>query len=268
LGLLGQAGPIIVGGGSGESEYSMMFAFKNLKELSKECLQLTCGLSDQEKTVFKNFNAAANLSYNLVFKNQEAMAEKIYQVNQAAGEVLINQNRLWLDQNNSVSYQVSDAFALWVEILSADLKWNENQLHSIQEKIKSTYRNKIERVTINFEPKATFELLIWKRDGFDQFFVKDPSFKNVELSQFIQTEFRCDAKEQALNIYSPTWVSASPIDEADLLRKVFFQMSFGYKTSCDQKTSFGTGRILFMAKLNADLIYEIDSKTIAINLKN
>ena len=102
--VLGQArtsGPIVVGGGAGGSEFSIVFARTNLKSILSDCLAYSCGFSSAKAQSLRPLLAQTATLLPAVFKT--------------SGEVVFNQDLLWLDAAHKVPYEISDAVGLKTE---------------------------------------------------------------------------------------------------------------------------------------------------------
>jgi hypothetical protein len=138
MGRFSSAGPIIVGTGAGQSEYSIIFVESQLTQILRECADLSCQLSPAEKTEFLPLVLAAHIPRSMLFKTENEMHGDIFRVTPPAPNqtsttgfgngvanvvgnshsIWFNQSRLWLDAAHTRPYDVGDAAALWLDVLA------------------------------------------------------------------------------------------------------------------------------------------------------
>jgi hypothetical protein len=256
------AGPILVGGG-GESEYSLIFLRENLSQIMQDCFAVTCGLTDVEKSRLAIFQQKSKNPPKLVFKTQDEMERRLFELKSKDNEVWINQDELWLNEDKTIAYGISDAAALWIQILQQGEAIAQDDVARLTLSLEGSLVNQVIRYAAELNDGETFELLSWK--GLNQntrLFIRDPFVQNFELTEKIRNAIHCSSSPiENMSIYSANWVSMTPTNEKLLV----FNVGFGLKWTCGQKKHNQTGNVLISAmRDNADVPFQFDPNTIRV----
>ena len=286
------AGPILVGNGAGTAEYAMVFVGRSLPDILRECRDLSCGLSAQEKNFLSNLIVTISRlgSAPLLFKRGTELKQNVFILKNA--EVWINQDKLWLDIAQQVPYDFAESFALWLEIetarsnmssvaLPSDLDGSsstEEVLNSIQNKARAAFRRHSTRgeTSWNGDNTQTFGFLLWNRiSGVDQIALHDPAFDSFDLTEAAANDLR---KQLAcvnfanLHFFSPAWLPApSTIETAD---GVTLYLTFGVRWACDRSSAASpaiirgssSGRVILNAKRNSSGVLSLNRQKVFVHI--
>jgi hypothetical protein len=235
------SGPIIVGTGAGESEYSVIFARAKLAEILTDCLQISCALTATQSAGFANLVQLAQTPPTVQFKSGALLLNRLYEIH--GTEVWFNQDRLWLDSIQTKPFDVAEAAALWIDVLAPN--GDKAALNLLKTKLRESLRQNLSRVRAALNDGLTFELLHWRpAQGQDRLYARDPALQTVELSQALIAHLGCSEGLKSLKIFSPTWVSMTQTAQAEYL----FNLGLGVKWTCGSITKSESGYILISAK--------------------
>lgn len=101
-----------------DSLSSVLYAHDHLEALLSICNKRDCNLSDDQKSWLETTKQLAQNLPEVVFKNSFQLENKKFF--QQKNEVWINQDLLWIDGAKTISFQISDAVVLWIDILLGD----------------------------------------------------------------------------------------------------------------------------------------------------
>jgi hypothetical protein len=251
------AGPIIVGNGAGEGEYSVVYVRSNLSGIFEECANISCQLSAEEKQTLQTLRSLASVAPPARFKTSVEMGQRIFELHgtQNAGEVWINQDLLWQDSLKTVPFDVGHGAELWTHIIATVGKLPAEAVGSLGIKLKESLANVTRRGSIGVGiasgpgfPNATVEYLLWSRKKDDSLVIRDPLLGSLELSASLAAAVHCP-EPVVPRIYSPSWL---PLGERGLSQRrlrgdsaLRLTLQFGVKWSCRGKT-YGSHGLSFV----------------------
>lgn len=191
-GFQSSAGPIIVGQGTGQSEYTLIFARTNLPELLRSCLNV-CALSSEQTSVLKTLIDQAGNPPVAIFKTSSELESQVYRLNLDNREVWFNQDELWLDVARTVAFDIPNATRLWVDILgAANLPTgNRKHLEHIKNELALILSQRFIRIPGLMVGEPVLEALVWKSDVQDKFFIRNSEFENYDFTPVIQGFLGC-----------------------------------------------------------------------------
>lgn len=196
------SGPIIVGGGAGEGEFSVIFVRSNLKQIIEECAAISCHLDSADQQLLKNISKNSEHPPEIFFTDSTILNEKIFEIR--GQHVLINQEKLWTDVEKTKAYSVADAGALWIQILAT---WNDvpTSTQVIREALTLSLITETRRSKLELDPQKTVEFILWKNKTQDILVVRDPALESIDLSDSISHALKCSSPSE-IRLYSPSWM--------------------------------------------------------------
>jgi hypothetical protein len=257
-------GPIVVGGGAGESEYSMVFAREKLTDFVGDCLTFSCGLGAQEKLRYSFLTVKAKNPLKALFKTSKEMNADLYQVH--SHEVWFNRDRLWLDTGKTKPYDIVDAVRLWVEILALGSDLTAPQLEALKTALGSAVKTTRSGQSLN--DGATFETLLWSVDPtHDRLYIRDPSLSSLEITPFLIEQLKCPSPLERLRILNPAWVWAKEGEAFnDQKRSVQFLLSFDFKWACEGQSHRANANVTIKARSFAAKSFEFLKSSLSIDI--
>jgi len=223
------AGPIIVGNGAGEGEYSVVFVRANLVQILEECANVSCHLNNDEHKKLLLLQKQAAKAPAPVIKTSSEISGKRFELH--GKEVWINSDSLWSDGQKTIPYDVGDAADLWIHILAEDLHLNADSLNGIGQKIQQSLANETHRGSLDIDNAGTVEFILWSREDSDTLVIRDPSLGTIDLSPAIAKAIQC-AQPVAPRFYSPAWMTL-------VTRQITLQ--FGVDWTCQGKSYSSRG---------------------------
>jgi len=257
-----KAGPIVVGGGAGGSEFSIVFARANLQMILSDCLRVTCGFSAKEEVVFQPLLDRTKSIPSAVFKTSTELSGNLYEVR--ASEIWFNRELLWLDTNKTIPFDVDDASKLWLEVLNLDGVVSKPDLLLLQNRLTRTLD--IEKSEQVYDTKNTFQILLWKTShGIDRLFVSSSPVDTFELTGPVIAKLACP-DIRSFKIQSPTWISATPISSAGKLEMIILKLSLNVNWVCGTSSHTGFGSAIVRVIKNTSDILIFDPQFLEIYL--
>ncbi len=255
-----QAGPIIVGSGAGESEYSILFARTHLDELLSICAEDQCHLNSPQKLWLQRARKLAFLVPEAIFKNSQALGSQIYVRRTRSKEVWFNQDLLWLDPSSSKPYQVSDAVVLWLDILLGDKNISKAELSSLELELGAYLKDQVQLIISSGETTGGFSALLWTHQNRnDDLFLRDQAFQTFSVQESLQKAGLCSVGDASqLKFYSARWTSIQ--EQKNLEPTLMLRLEVSASWTCG--TQSGRGRILIIMNAEKKNSYEIDPKSI------
>jgi hypothetical protein len=230
------AGPIIVGNGAGEGEYSVVFVSAKLPSILEECGNVSCQLTSDEQKIFQALQAQASFPRTLVFKNSQSLGHNIFEIQGA--EVWVNQDLLWRDSLQQIPFDVSDAGDLWIHVLASAAKLQSPLVDTIGQKISLSLSHETSRGRLDIENKGSVEFILWSRQSSDTLVIRDPALTILDLSDALKNAIHCP-KPVSPRIFSPAWMSlvggAAPTERLNLT------LQFGMSWTCQGRSVVSRG---------------------------
>ncbi|MES2964290.1 MAG: hypothetical protein V4760_10395 [Bdellovibrionota bacterium] len=238
------AGPIIVGNGGGQGEYSVVFAHANLKTILRDCGSAACGLDSREQTLLKKIEDVASGVPAIVMKTEKEMGSVRFLLQ--GKDVWINQDHLWVDEKKTSAYGLADGVVLWIEILATREALDPAEFASIDLKVLSSLKNYVQRAQQLSTDFQSFEYLMWRRAGMpDLLLVRDPFFNEVDVTKAISEHLGCTTVA-ALKFFSPSLNpgpgGSGPLDD------YLLTLDFGVRWDCDSGKGSSIGRAVVEAR--------------------
>jgi hypothetical protein len=244
-------GPIIVGNGAGEGEYSVLFVKANLKDILEECANVRCQLTAQEQSTLAGLRNAVPRVSQVLFKSSKEMPGKIFELhaNSSRADVWVNQDLLWEDAKKSVAFTVGDAAELWIHILAAVSGGETPSVQSLGEKLKAALATDTQRGGLTIPSSQgsaaadmTVEYLLWSHNSADVLVIRDPQLGTLELTKSIAGAIHC-AEPTVPRIFSPAWLPLATTGA-----RVRLTLQFGIAWTC-QGRSYTTHGLSFVELL-------------------
>ena len=197
---LAGGGSVIVGAGAGESEFSVAFSRVNLPNLLAYCKNFDCHLTSSASLVLDKLSVLAQNVPQAVFKSEKEMPGAIFKLSLASGEVWFNQDRLWLDADQTKPYAVADAVNLWIDVLSTGQNFSPAALDHLKKAESQILGQNFQ--TISDDLGA----VIWKQKPVEHLYLFDSSGQTLDVQSKLEASVPCtDKKKMALEIFSGTW---------------------------------------------------------------
>lgn len=194
-------GPIVVGNGGGEGEFSVIFVAANLKEILSECEVAACALSSSEKTQLTKLEASIARAAHPVMK---ALGDELFEIHES--EVWINQSRIWEDTAHTKPFNLGDAGALCLQILAAGTDMDTARL---QTKLRNVLSSETLRAEVIAAGASAVEFVLWKNTASDLLIVRGPQLETIDLMPSLSKAIGCEDLRD-LRVFSPTWLALSP----------------------------------------------------------
>jgi hypothetical protein len=257
-----RAGPIVVGGGAGGSEFSIVFARSNLPTIVSDCLNLSCGLAPSEIARLQPLLMRSKSVLPAVFKTSVELPGHAYEIHQ--GEIWFNKDLLWLDQAHTKPLEVSDAVQLWLEILDADGVISAADLALVKTKI--AHSLEIERSEQAYDSTNSYQVILWKFSPvLDRLYVSSSPSDILEITDALIKKLGCHALD-SLQIQSPAWISATPVPPQDQPDRIILKLSLNVNWTCDGRDHTGFGAAVISASRNSVGVLQFDPRSLDINI--
>ena len=210
LSLVTWAGPLVVGKGAGEAEYSITFARASLPELLNQCFG-PCSLNNEEKTILKQLIEAGKNPPKVEFKDK--MGVEVFKYFPAQNEVWFNRDLLWLDKDKTKPVDEAVAVVLWTQVLAEQLKINTDLTH-LQYELINILRAKILRSLLAITTKLNFQAMIWQQEN-SRLYIRDAELNNYDVTSFLIHLTNCKSPEK-FQITSLRWEGATQLSDGNL----------------------------------------------------
>lgn len=262
--LMRAEGPIIVGNGAGEGEYSVLFVKTNLQDILEECANVRCQLTSHEQSTLAGLRNVAPRVSQVLFKSSKEMPGKIFELHATSSraDVWVNQDLLWEDAKKSVAFTVGDAAELWIHILAAINGGEIPSVQSLGEKLKAALTTETQRGGQSISsPQGgmasdmTVEYLLWSHNNVDVLVIRDPQLGTLELMKSIAGAIHC-AEPTVPRIFSPAWL---PLVTTGA--RVRLTLQFGIAWTC-QGRSYTTHGLSFVELLTDRKSAAFDAATL------
>lgn len=257
------SGPIIVGGGAGQSEFSVAFVRTSLDQLIKDCFEISCKFSAEKKARLQKIQVKAQKPPVAFFRTSKDMGDHLFLLKDDAINVLINQDLLWLDQAKTQPYEMSDAAKLWVDILAVNESFDANDLQDLKDGLAESIAGVTERQSAELSDGNEFESVVWRspRGGDDRTFIRDPNLNLIEVSKDIEKAFECTNRE-GLTVYNLSWLSATDIS-TETEKRMVLRLNFVTTRKCSGVKRTVNGILLIEAKYTEG-VPEYDPSTVTV----
>ncbi len=254
------AGPIIVGQGAGESEYSILFARSHLDDLLSTCAGDKCHFSSIEKEWLKTTRTLAQNPPRAIFKNKATLGNLIYFKHSVENEVWLNQDLLWLDAAGSIPYKVSDGVTLWMEILLKGLDIPDSVLANLQIGLRTSLNERIQAIFSSGENTEGFTAILWThKDANDDLYFRDQTFQTFSGIDSIRKAALCEKLElRQIKFHSARWNASWTV--ANSTPRLLLRLEVAATWNCGTQAKRGRLQIVMMAA-HKD-VYEIDPESI------
>jgi len=229
------SGPIIVGGGAGESEFSVLFVHSYLQQIVEECGSFSCPLTNEEKTFFQDLVRDVKSSPSAIFKTSQDLKDRLFEIHDSV--VWINQELLWKDAQKNLAYDIGDAAELWLKILAEKNQIDLSLKPSLVEKLKKSLMHESMRSQLNLDLMGTTEFILWKSDKADLLVLRDPALTTVVFTPLIAAALKCSEEPKALRVYSPAWMLV-PSGETN---RIDISLQFGVSWTCENQSYSSRG---------------------------
>lgn len=257
-----KAGPIVVGGGAGGSEFAVVFARANLETMLSDCLRATCGLTADEAQAFEPLLDRTKSIPLAVFKTSAELSGNLYEVRPS--EVWFNRELLWLDAGKTIPFDVDDASKLWLEILNLDGVVSKPDLLLLQTRLARTLD--IEKSEQAYDTENTFQILLWKTSPqMDRLYVSSSPADTFELTEAVIATLAC-SDLRSFKIQSPTWISAAPIPPTGKPETIILKLSLNVNWVCGTRSHAGFGSAIVRVTKNTSDILAFDPQSLEINM--
>lgn len=221
-------GPIVVGKGSGEGEYSVYFVYSNLNQILKECYLISCQFNDFDKEIFSRLTVGAKDLPSPILESSINMQNRLFELKEA--KIFINQELLWQDQKKTIPYNVGDAIDLWLQILAHVNRLDLVETTTIRQKLKSTLMSETDRSLIEINEMGSVEYILWGQTAMDLLVIRDPQLNSIELNSSIIDAINCPLKGP-IHLFSPAWLHINT-NSTEKLEEFNLTLHFGIKWSC------------------------------------
>ncbi len=174
------AGPLIVRNGAGQSEFSVIFAREHIAEFYENCA-LVCGLTADESNVLQDLIATSKKKIRLLFKDSSQMSSKVFLRTDEG--IWINQDLLWLDQDQSKPFDVAEAASLWTDIFNV----SGLPVESLKQNLISLLRSDLKATTLKIGFGSEVTALLWKQNSSlsDRLILHDSDGKTIDVTDEI-----------------------------------------------------------------------------------
>lgn len=243
-----EAGPILVGQGTGQSEYSLIFARANLPELFRSCGSV-CALSTEQRALLKNLGERGAKPPAAVFKTRVDLGEQVFRLENNGSEVWFNQDVLWLDGARTIPYSIPFATIVWVDVLVSQmpLAVSEADLEQVRTELVLLLSQRMIRIPGTMAGVQVLEALVWKSDVQDKFFIRNAEFENYDFTQAIQDSLACPiaARLNQLRISTVRWTLLTRESDEGRLR---IRLDTMLNWRCGEEGRRGRAMIVMMAE--------------------
>jgi hypothetical protein len=184
-------GPILVGQGTGESEYSLAFARMNLVELLRSCNGV-CVLDQSQRAFLDDITKLAAKAPVAHFEINGS--QNMYRfTNPKYTDVVFNHNQLWQDADHKVAFDIPYAVGVWIDVLMyTKLVKSAESADSVKFEIVNVLRQRIQRVEATYEQKTPFVAMTWKGKSADRLYIRNAVFENTEVTPKLAVSMGCD----------------------------------------------------------------------------
>jgi hypothetical protein len=200
------AGPIVVGGGAGESEFSLVFARTNLVDLVGSCLKYECDLSRSEIRALNILTQKSQNPPEAIFQPSLPIPGQVFESHPELNQVWFSQNDLWLDQEKTVAYSIESATGLWMQVLGETENISPAIVDSLKRKTISFLSQKFENTVTNINDQNQLMATVWKQQPVNRFFLSDSTGQVIDLTEKAQATIQCgNLVAQSIHFFSGTW---------------------------------------------------------------
>lgn len=251
-------GPILVGQGGGQSEFSLVFAHQNLNLFLSTCLSATCQLSTVEKSRLRVLlNRFKIRPPQAVFKSTNELGTMLFAVDSVANSVDINKDLLWLDAGGTIAYDIPSAVVFWLDVLAQLDPSSSKALDSeLKAKVHLRILDKLSKAQVNFNSGNNFEALVWRQQSaHDRLFIRDSEFNSFDFTPLILSGELCFAgRPSALRINTVRWAWLNPRGETALRMGLELIMNW----DCSGSSHRGRAKLVLSAN-GSGAAFKIDS---------
>ncbi len=260
LGQLASAGPIIVGHGAGESEYSILFARAHLDELLSVCSADQCHFSSLEKDWLRTTRELALLAPDAIFKTKDELGDRLFLRHPIEHQVWLNQDLLWLDPSRTVPYQVSDAVILWMNILLVGKNIPKPLLAIMQFDLAAALTDHVQSIFSTGDKTSGFTAVLWSRKaGNDDLYFRDQAFQTYSGLSSVRAALVCEAETASqIKFHSGRWMTSE--NQQEVSSKLALRLELSVTWNCGKWANKGRVQVTFNA-IHKE-VYEIDSSSI------
>jgi len=249
-----EAGPIVIIGGGGVSEYSVVFASQNLPSLFEECKTLVCAFTPEQYNTFEPYLKASHHIPTLSFQTRKELGDRRFAINGNA--VQVNADLLWRDGDISKPFNIGDSLALWISILS---EYHRLQLNDgVLTQVKGAFSTEIQRNEVKLDTTNTVELLLWKGHTVDRFYVRDSRLQTVFLTPFIEKALFCGEISATIHLFTPAWSST---------REPEFNLGFGINWSCGDRSGHTSGVVMIRGLRDGQGALSFDPTSVFVQIE-
>ena len=261
LGHAAFAGPIIVGHGAGESEYSILFARTHIDDLLAVCAGDQCHFSPLEKDWLRTTRELAQHVPEAIFKTKKELGALRYLRHPIEHQVWFNQDLLWLDAAGSVPFQVSDAVALWMDILLVGKDIPKTELAILEFELAAALNDRVQSIFSSGDNTGGFTAILWTRQtGSDDIYFRDQSFQTFSGLEAVRAAALCGGGlATQIKFHSGRWTSIEELNEA--IPKLVLRLEVSATWTCGKQSSRGRVQLVMNAFANRHF-YEINQKSI------
>lgn len=254
-------GPILVGQGTGESEYSLAFARLNLAELLRSCVGV-CPLDDGQRAFLDRLIQMAPFAPEAFY--EISGAGHVFRFgNEAKTSVIFNHSHLWQDPEGKVAYDIPYAVGVWVDVLMFKSRFLiPAYKDSVKTEVVAALRQRIQRVEATVQQKTPFVAMTWKGKTSDRLYIRNGAFENFELTPKIATALGCEggaATEVVINSVRFSEI----LTESDTSLNVRMETTQNF--NCGVEARRGRTKILFRtSQPDKDGIYRVQEDSFKI----
>ncbi|MGE0527182.1 MAG: hypothetical protein AB7P49_08990 [Bdellovibrionales bacterium] len=265
----GAAGPILVGNGAGESEFSLLFARLRLPSLLAMCDGI-CELNPGEQVLLSELKARGDSPPEAVFQGQPQLGGRMYVLRFGKKtEVWFNSDELWLDQAKTKPIEIPQAVSLWMEILAATAHPDSStpplpssDFRSLQAKLELALGQSLRRVPAVFEKELVFEALLWAASpSGGRLFLRNSEYVADELTSHVREALACPVAPEGLRFHSLRWTEVSRHESGELS----LQMDLTQTWLCDGRAQRGRVKLVFRTTSRPP--YGVEWRTVRVFLE-
>ncbi len=257
------AGPILVGQGTGESEYSLTFARTNLVDLLRTCNGI-CSLDPRQKAYLNDLIARAATPPAAYFTDLSSV--RLFEIQENQRDVAFNQSELWLDDKKTAAFSIPYAVTVWIDVLSQiqpvlvatpqDVEQLKSELLLVLAQRMIRYAS---AASIN---EAPFEALIWKGTQSDRLYVRNRAFESYDFTSAITESIKCaNGSVSRITINGFRWAGIIALNDGTLSLRIETSQNW----SCGNEPHRGGSTLTMKTKApDAEGIYSIRAQTLVV----
>ena len=214
--------PVVVRGDAGDSEYALTFARQNFSGLLAHCQLEPCGLTPRQNEVLSAIVGAGSQMPAARFRHAGRGAP--FLVQPQTGEVWFNQDELWQDSMHSVTYDISYATGIWIDVLNDQLKLPVPEVEALKLSLRTGLTSRFFRAPLSIPGADRIEAFTWRRaDGSDRLFVRDSDNSTYDFTVLARAAAGCGSELTDWHLHAGHWTFTSSDSGALWLRLDFSQ---------------------------------------------